>query len=67
MLSISLSLILNGCATKTIKVIDTGSDWVRLSAPVKAKVSTYQGAGVWVESGTMELPAGWYAGPGQKK
>jgi hypothetical protein len=38
-----------------------------LSKPVKAKVQTYQGNGVWAESGTMTMPAGWYAGPGPRK
>ncbi len=72
MLLISLLLTLSGCATKTVKVIDTSSDWVRLAAPIKARVSTYQGtdatgAATWVEAGVMELPAGWYCGPGPKK
>jgi hypothetical protein len=36
-----------------------------LTAPVKAKVATYQD-GKWVEAGTTTLLAGWYAGPGPK-
>jgi hypothetical protein len=46
-------------------VIDTQKDWVRLTAPVKARVSVYKN-GQWVESGKATLPAGWYAGPGKK-
>jgi hypothetical protein len=59
------ALLLTGCATRTATVIDASSDWVRLTAPTKAKIATYQ-SGQWAESGMMTLPAGWYAGPGPK-
>jgi len=39
---------------------------VRLARPVKASVQTYKGNGVWVDSGTATLPAGWWCGPGPK-
>ena len=62
-----LLMVLCGCATRSVKVIDTSSDWVRIKKPVATVVETYQGNGVWVEAGKMELPAGWMAGPGPKK
>jgi len=61
-----MALWLTSCATRTSTVIDTSSDWVRLARPVKAAVQTYKGGGVWVEAGTMTMPAGWYCGPGKK-
>lgn len=64
--STSLWLITSGCATRTAVVIDTSSDVVRLNKPARASISIYR-AGKWVEAGKMDLPAGWYAGPGPKQ
>ena len=54
-----------GCATRSVVVIDTAKDVVRLDEPVTASVSTYD-HGVWKSAGKAKLPAGWYAGPGRK-
>ena len=60
---IGMLMCLVGCATKTVTVIDTSSDIVRLDADVRAKVSTYQGNGVWTSAGSMVMPKGWVCGP----
>jgi hypothetical protein len=61
-----LAIAMNGCAAKTrTLVIDSRTDWVRLDEPVKAKVSTYQGQGVWTPVGPTILPAGMVVGPGK--
>ena len=61
-----LSLATNGCATRSVTVIDTNADWVRLDEPVRASVSVTHDGVTWISVGEMELPAGWYAGPGPK-
>lgn len=60
---VALTLLISSCATRSVTVVDTAADVVRIDKPVKAKVSVKRGA-VWSEAGTMMLPAGWYAGPG---
>lgn len=60
-----MMLCVSSCATRTTVVLNTASDWVRITRPVKAHIATYQN-GVWVESGVATLPAGWFSGPGAK-
>ncbi len=54
----------DGCATRTV-VIDSRTDIVRLGPGVRGKVYVYRD-GRWELSGRVELPEGWYAGPGPK-
>lgn len=58
--------LLAGCATTRVTVIDAGSDLVRLGKGVKGPVYIWRN-GEWVHAGRMELPEGWYAGPGPKE
>ena len=60
-----LSLALAGCATRSTILVDTTRDMVLIVKPVKAHVAVWQG-GRWVENGTMQIPAGWVAGPERK-
>jgi hypothetical protein len=62
-----MALSIAGCATRSVVVIDSQKDWVRLTKPVKASVATYDRAtSKWVDAGKAELPAGMYVGPGKK-
>lgn len=56
---------LNGCASRTVTVVDTSTDIVRLDAPTgPVPVSRYVGNGKWEHIGKMILPAGGIYGPG---
>lgn len=61
-----MTTLLAGCATRSVTVVNTTDDIVRLDAPVKARVSTTSDGRVWKSAGTMTIPAGWYATPGPK-
>lgn len=60
-------ILLTNCATRNVVVIDTACDIVRLDKPVKAAVSITRDGVNWIHAGEMEIPAGWYAGPGPKE
>lgn len=55
--------LLNACSSKVV-VIDRQSDLVRLGSDVSGHVYTLQN-GQWVRSSNkVQLPEGWFAGPG---
>jgi hypothetical protein len=54
--------LIAGCATRTVTVVNSQSDVVRLGADVSGHVYTYRD-GKWQDAGKMKLPAGWFAGP----
>lgn len=59
---VGLLIFAAGCATKTV-VIDRQADVVRLGDDVSGSVYVMRG-GIWVLTGRVNLPQGWYAGPG---
>lgn len=52
----------SGCASR-VTVIDSRADIIRTLRPVKVKAAIWRD-GQWQEAGKVEIPAGWYAGPG---
>lgn len=68
LLTVTLLLIANGCATSRVTVIDRASDWVKLGPDVRGHVSIYDAKSkTWVlQSKPVTLPEGWVAGPEPK-
>jgi hypothetical protein len=60
--AVGLLICATGCANRTT-VIDSQADIIRTLRPVKVKAAIYQD-GKWTEAGKVEIPAGWYCGPG---
>jgi hypothetical protein len=60
-------MLLASCATRSVVVINTAEDVVRIDRPVKARVSVTRDGVTWESAGTMTLPAGWLAGPGPEE
>lgn len=63
-------LSLAGCAlfqNNRVVFVSAADDVVRLDSDCKGHVFTQNAKGEWVRSGKkVNLPAGWYAGPGPK-
>lgn len=60
---LGIVILLSGCVTRQVVILDKDSDVVRLGKDVKGSVYIFQN-GEWVLVGKAQLPEGWYAGPG---
>ena len=61
-------ILLSGCSTTRVIVIDRQSDWVKLGPDVRGHVYFWDHAAkAWSLTTTeTKLPEGWVAGPGAK-